>query len=68
MARKQHKPEEIAAKLRQVEVLTAQGRMVAEGARAIGVTEVTCPRRSGPLVMYSAEAMRRLGLVVRVQR
>jgi hypothetical protein len=26
MARKRHKPEEIVAKLRQVEVLTAQGR------------------------------------------
>ena len=41
MARKQHKPEEIVAKLRQVEVLAAQGKTVAEGARAIGVTEAT---------------------------
>jgi putative transposase len=41
MARKQHKPEEIVAKLRQVEVLTAQGKTVAEGARVIGVTEAT---------------------------
>ncbi len=39
MARRQHKPEEIVAKLRQVEVLAAQGTTVAEGARAIGVTE-----------------------------
>ena len=39
MARKQHKPEEIVAKLRQVEDLAAQGKTVAEGARAIGVTE-----------------------------
>ncbi|HEX2239081.1 MAG TPA: IS3 family transposase [Gammaproteobacteria bacterium] len=41
MARKRHKPEEIVAKLRQVEVLTAQGTSVAEAIRAIGVTEVT---------------------------
>ncbi len=41
MARKQHKPEEIVGKLRQVEVLTAQGKPVAEAVRAIGVTEPT---------------------------
>ena len=39
--KKTHTPEEIAAKLRQVEVLTAQGRPVAEAVRAIGVTEPT---------------------------
>ena len=38
---KKHKPEEIVTKLRQVEVLTAQGRTVAEAIRSIGVTEVT---------------------------
>ena len=41
MARKRHKAEEIVMKLRQVEVLTAQGRSVAEAIRSIGVTEVT---------------------------
>ena len=41
MSRKRHRPEEIVAKLRQVEVLTAQGRPVAEAVRAIGVTEPT---------------------------
>ena len=41
MARKRHKPEEIVAKLRQVDVLTSQGRPVAEAVRSIGVTEVT---------------------------
>ena len=35
------KPEEIVAKLRQVDVLTAQGKPVAEAVRSIGVTEVT---------------------------
>jgi transposase-like protein len=41
MARKRHKPEEIVAKLRQVEVLTAQGKSASEAIRSIGVTEVT---------------------------
>ena len=41
LARKHHKPEEIVAKLRQVEVLVGQGKPVAEGVRAIGVTEAT---------------------------
>jgi putative transposase len=41
MARKRHKPEEIIAKLRQVDVLTAQGTSVVEAVRSIGVTEVT---------------------------
>jgi transposase-like protein len=41
MARKRHTAEEIAAKLRQVDVLMAQGRLVADAIRAIGVTEVT---------------------------
>ena len=41
MPRKRHKAEEIVTKLRQVEVLTAQGRSVAEAIRSIGVTEVT---------------------------
>ena len=41
MAGKRHKAEEIVTKLRQVDVLTAQGRSVAEAIRSIGVTEVT---------------------------
>ena len=41
MARQRHKPEEIVAKLRQVDVLTAQGASVAEAVRSIGVSEVT---------------------------
>jgi transposase-like protein len=42
MARKKaHTPEEIVAKLRQVEVLIGQGKTVADGVRAIGVTEPT---------------------------
>jgi len=41
MSKKRHKPEEIVSKLRQVDVLTSQGKTVAEGIRSIGVTEVT---------------------------
>ena len=41
MARKRHKPEEIVAKLRQVDVLTAQGQSIAEAVRTIAVTETT---------------------------
>ena len=36
---KAHTPERIVAKLRQVEVLAAQGKAVAEAVRSIGVTE-----------------------------
>jgi len=38
---KAHTPEEIVAKLRQVEVLVVQGKTVADAVRAIGVTEPT---------------------------
>jgi putative transposase len=41
MGRKRHKPEEIVAKLRQVDVLMSQGHSVADAVRSIGVTEVT---------------------------
>ena len=41
MPRKRHTPEEIVTKLRQVEVLTGQGRSASEAIRSIGVTEVT---------------------------
>jgi transposase len=39
--KKTHTPEEIVAKLRRVEVLTAQGKAVAEAVRSTGVTEQT---------------------------
>lgn len=41
IAQKKHKPEEIVAKLRQVDVLLSQGRPVAEAIRTIGVTAFT---------------------------
>ncbi len=41
MPRKRHKPEEIVAKLRRVDVLVSPGQSVADAVRSIGVTEVT---------------------------
>ena len=41
MSKKRRKPEEIVSKLRQVDVLTSQGKTVTEAIRSIGVTEVT---------------------------
>jgi putative transposase len=41
MGQKRHKPEEIIAKLRQVEVLTGQGRSIAEAVRQIAISEQT---------------------------
>ena len=41
MPRKDHKPEEIVAKLRQVDVLVSQGQNIADAIRQIGVSEVT---------------------------
>ncbi len=41
MANKRHKPEEIVAKLRQVDVLGGQGRTVADAIRQIGITSLT---------------------------
>ena len=41
MPRERRKPEEIVAKLRQVDVLVSQGQGVADAVRSIGVTEVT---------------------------
>ncbi|MBB3453131.1 transposase-like protein [Rhizobium sp. BK313] len=39
--RKRHNAEEIVTKLRQVDVLSGQGKSVAEAVQSIGVTEVT---------------------------
>jgi putative transposase len=41
MPRKIYKPEEIIAKLRQVEVLTSQGKTAIDAIRSIGVTDAT---------------------------
>ena len=41
MPRKTHKPGEIVTKLRQVEMLLAQGKATVDAVRTIGVTEAT---------------------------
>ena len=41
MVRKRYRPEEIIAKLREADVLLAQGTKVAEVVRALGIHEVT---------------------------
>jgi putative transposase len=41
MPRKKYTPEEIVAKLRQVDVLVSQGQAIADAVRQIGVSEVT---------------------------
>ena len=41
MPRKRYKPEEIVAKLRQVDVLVSQGISIADAIRQIAVSEVT---------------------------
>jgi putative transposase len=60
MGRKHHKPEEIVAKLRQVEVLTAQGKPVAEAVRSIGVTEATYYRWRSEYGGLKLDQVRRL--------
>jgi putative transposase len=60
MAGKRSTPEQIVAKLRQVEVLTAQGRPVAEAVRAIGVTEPTYYRWRAEYGGLKLDQVRRL--------
>ncbi len=60
MPRKRHKPEEIIAKLRQVDVLASQGQTVADAVRSIGVTEVTYYRWRSEYGGLKADQVRRL--------
>ena len=61
MGRKRtHTPEEIVAKLRQVEVLTAQGKPVLEAVRAIGVTDQTYYRWRAEFGGLKLDQVRRL--------
>lgn len=60
MARKRHTAEEIVAKLRQVDVLMAQGRPVADAVRAIGVTEVAYYRRRNEYGGLKGDQVKRL--------
>ena len=60
MSRKRHTAEEIVAKLRQVDVLLAQGQTVADAIRAIGVTEVTYYRWRNEYGGLKSEQIKRL--------
>ena len=60
MGKKRHTAEEIVSKLRQVDVLTAQGRTVAEAIRQIGVTEVTYYRWRNEYGALKSDQVKRL--------
>jgi putative transposase len=60
MGNKRHTAEEIVSKLRQVDVLTAQGRTVAEAIRQIGVTEVTYYRWGNEYGGLKSDQVKRL--------
>ncbi len=44
MPKKRYSPEEIVARLRQVDVLVGQGKQIGEAVKTIGVTETTYHR------------------------
>jgi putative transposase len=60
MPRKRYKPEEIVAKLRQVDVLVSQGASMADAIRQIGVSEVTFYRWRQEFGGLKIEEMKRL--------
>lgn len=60
MAKKRHRPEEIVAKLRQVEVLQSQGMATADAIRQIGVSEVTYYRWRKEYGGMGADQLKRL--------
>ncbi len=60
MARERHTPDEIVAKLRQVDVLVGQGQAVADAIRSIGVTEVTYYRWRREFGGLKSDQVRRL--------
>ncbi len=62
MPRKRHKPEEIVAKLRQVDVLVSQGKCVADAVRDIGVprSRITAAQEFGGLKSDQVKRMKDL--------
>jgi putative transposase len=60
MARKRYKPEEIVAKLRQVDVLVSQGQTMMDAIRQIGVSEVTYYRWRQEFGGLKTEQLKRL--------
>jgi transposase-like protein len=55
-----HRPEEIVAKLRQVEMLMTQGKSTVDAVRAIGVTEATYYRWRQEFGGLKSDQVRRL--------
>ena len=60
MARKRYKPEEIVAKLRQVDVLVSQGQNMVDAIRQIGMSEVTYYRWRQEFGGLKTEQVKRL--------
>ena len=60
MARKSYKPEEVVAKLRQVDVFQSQGVSMSEAIREIGVSEVTFYRWRKEYGGMKADQLKRL--------
>ena len=60
MPRKRHTAEEIVAKLRQAELLSSQGRSMADAVRVIGVTEATYYRWRQEFGGLKGDQVRRL--------
>ena len=60
MPRKRPTPEEIVAKLRQVDILVSQGKVVSDAVRAIGTTEVTYYRWRKEFGGLKADQIKRL--------
>ena len=58
MPRKIYKPEEIIAKLRQVEVLTSQGKSAIDAIRSIPATSITISVNSSAFPTTSLQAAR----------
>ena len=60
MPRKRYTPEEIVAKLRQVDVLVSQGQNIGDAIRQIGVSEVTYYRWRQEYKGLKTEQVKRL--------
>ena len=60
MARKRHKPEEIVAKLRQVDVPVSQCQSVVDAVRSIGVADVTYCRWRSEFGGLKADKVKRM--------
>ena len=63
MPKKRYTPEEIVAKLRQVDVLVSQGQNIADAIRQIGVSEVTYYRWRQEYGGLKADQVKRLSIV-----